>query len=41
LDWKGLKHDLNASVELGIQYIEQAASQGADLIAFPELWFPG
>lgn len=40
-DWKGLKHDLNASVELGIQYIEQAASQGADLVAFPELWFPG
>lgn len=41
LDWKGLKHDLNASVELGVQYIEQAASQGADLVAFPELWFPG
>lgn len=41
VDWKGLKHDLNASVELGVQYIEQAASQGADLVAFPELWFPG
>lgn len=40
-DWKGLRHDLNASVELGVQYIEQAASQGADLVAFPELWFPG
>ena len=41
LDWKGLRHDLNASVELGVQYIERAASQGADLVAFPELWFPG
>lgn len=41
LDWKGLRHDLNATIELGVQYIEQAASQGADLVAFPELWFPG
>lgn len=41
LDWKGLRHDLNATVQLGVQYIEEAAAQGADLVAFPELWFPG
>lgn len=33
--------DLNASVEKTCSLIEQAADQGAKLIAFPECWIPG
>jgi hypothetical protein len=40
-DWHGKKHDLSASIDLGIQYIQRAALEGANFVAFPELWFPG
>ncbi|KAH7121815.1 aliphatic nitrilase-like protein [Dactylonectria estremocensis] len=33
--------DIDATTNLGIKYIDRAASEGADLVAFPELWFPG
>ncbi|KPM46109.1 hypothetical protein AK830_g420 [Neonectria ditissima] len=33
--------DINATTDLGVKYIKQAAKQGANLVAFPELWFPG
>lgn len=37
----GRKYDINATVELAIGHIHEAAQKGANLIAFPELWFPG
>ena len=40
-DWFGKRHDLNATVDLGIGYIERAAIEGANFVAFPEVWFPG
>lgn len=33
--------DLNASVGKTCRLIEEAASQGAKLISFPECWIPG
>jgi nitrilase len=33
--------DLVGSVEKACQLIEEAASNGAKLIAFPEIWIPG
>ncbi|KAL4815292.1 carbon-nitrogen hydrolase [Aspergillus spinulosporus] len=38
-DYHGV--DINATTTLGVKYIERAASEGANLVAFPELWFPG
>jgi len=40
-DWTGLKIDINQSVQRGIELIKEAKANGATLIAFPELWFPG
>ncbi|CAJ0555027.1 Ff.00g135400.m01.CDS01 [Fusarium sp. VM40] len=33
--------NINATTELGVNYIGRAAKDGADLVLFPELWFPG
>ena len=33
--------DAQATVDKGITFIKEAASNGADLIAFPETWIPG
>jgi len=33
--------DLNATIDKAITFIEQAAKDGASLLAFPETWFPG
>ncbi|KAL4801597.1 carbon-nitrogen hydrolase [Aspergillus unguis] len=33
--------DINATTSLGVKYIETAAREGANLVVFPELWFPG
>lgn len=33
--------DLDASIDKAIELIEQAAANGAQLIAFPETWLPG
>ncbi|KAL3434971.1 carbon-nitrogen hydrolase [Aspergillus tetrazonus] len=38
-DYHGV--DINTTTTLGVNYIERAASEGANLVAFPELWFPG
>lgn len=40
-NWTGRQFDLNATVTKGIRLIEEAASNGANLVVFPELWFPG
>lgn len=40
-NWTGKVFDLNATVSKGVSLIEQAASNGANLVVFPELWFPG
>lgn len=37
---EGCYFDLPASVEKTCRFIEEAASKGCDLIAFPELWIP-
>lgn len=36
-----LHFNLNGTVAYGIQLIKSAASNGANLMLFPELWFPG
>lgn len=33
--------DLDGAVDKTIQYIDEAAANGAKLVAFPELWIPG
>ncbi|KAH6869692.1 aliphatic nitrilase-like protein [Thelonectria olida] len=33
--------DINATTDLAVKYIKRATQEGAQLIAFPELWFPG
>ncbi|KAK2018400.1 aliphatic nitrilase [Colletotrichum eremochloae] len=40
-NWDGVKFDINGTVDLGLQYMRQAAERGARLVAFPEVWFPG
>ncbi|KAH7083033.1 aliphatic nitrilase-like protein [Paraphoma chrysanthemicola] len=40
-DWTGKVFDLNATVAKGVNLIEEAANNGANLVVFPELWFPG
>ncbi|GAA5893519.1 hypothetical protein JCM6882_007842 [Rhodosporidiobolus microsporus] len=40
-NWTGVSLDLNATVDLGVSLIAEAASNGARLVAFPEVWFPG
>lgn len=37
---EGCYFDLPAAVEKTCRFIEEAASKGCDLIAFPELWIP-
>lgn len=40
-NWTDTNLDLNATVEKGVSLISQAASDGANLVIFPELWFAG
>ncbi|PYI26080.1 carbon-nitrogen hydrolase [Aspergillus indologenus CBS 114.80] len=40
-NWTDIPFDLNATVAKAVDYIAEAASNGANLIVFPELWFPG
>lgn len=40
-NYTGLSFDLDGTVAKGISLIAEAASNGANLIVFPELWFPG
>jgi hypothetical protein len=40
-NWTGIRFDLNATVTKGVNLIKEAASNGANLVVFPELWFPG
>ncbi|KAK8179888.1 aliphatic nitrilase [Phyllosticta capitalensis] len=40
-DYTGIKFNISEAVDAGIGLINSAKSQGADLVVFPELWFPG
>ncbi|GAA5868598.1 hypothetical protein JCM8547_003199 [Rhodosporidiobolus lusitaniae] len=40
-NWTGVELNLNATVKYGVELIVQAADQGARLVAFPEVRFPG
>ncbi|KAG9562598.1 aliphatic nitrilase-like protein, partial [Aureobasidium melanogenum] len=40
-NYTGMSFDLNGTIAKGVSLIEEAASNGANLIVFPELWFPG
>jgi nitrilase len=39
-NWTGITLSLSDSVNYAAQLISEAGSNGADLIAFPELWIP-
>ena len=40
-NWTGAELNISDTVDRGVGYMKQAASQGADIVTFPELWFPG
>jgi nitrilase len=40
-DWMGIIIDISQSIQRGIELIHEAKANGATLVAFPELWFPG
>lgn len=40
-NWTNVQFDLKATVDKAVDLIEQAAQNEANLIVFPELWFPG
>ncbi|WYZ36216.1 hypothetical protein EsH8_XI_000099 [Colletotrichum jinshuiense] len=40
-NWTEGHFDLKSTVEYGTKLIAEARGNGADLVAFPELWFPG
>ncbi|KAM6507136.1 hypothetical protein FALCPG4_018520 [Fusarium falciforme] len=39
--WDGITINLMQCIDAGIGLINQAKASGANLVAFPELWFPG
>lgn len=40
-NWTGIQLNVSQNVDEGIRLIEEAKASGADLVTFPELWFPG
>ncbi|WYZ36141.1 hypothetical protein EsH8_XI_000024 [Colletotrichum jinshuiense] len=40
-DWTGIKIDISQTIDEAIDLMKEAKKNGANLIAFPELWFPG
>lgn len=40
-NWTGVTLDINATVDLGVSLIQEAAAKGARVVTFPEVWFPG
>lgn len=40
-NWTGVEFNLNATIDKAVNLIGQAADAGANLVVFPELWFPG
>lgn len=40
-NWTGVKLNISETVDAGIGLIHKAAEEGAGMITFPELWFPG
>lgn len=40
-DWTGITINISETVDVGLGLICDAKAHGANLIAFPELWFPG
>ncbi|KAH0280331.1 aliphatic nitrilase-like protein, partial [Aureobasidium melanogenum] len=40
-NWTGVQLNISETVDYSIELIHKAADEGASLISFPELWFPG
>ncbi|KAL3477424.1 aliphatic nitrilase-like protein [Aspergillus californicus] len=40
-NWTGVEFNLNATISKAVRLIGEAADNGANLVVFPELWFPG
>lgn len=40
-DWADSVSNISETVDAGIDLINKAARDGASIITFPELWFPG
>lgn len=40
-DYTGIKINVSETVDAGIALIKKAGEEGANVIQFPELWFPG
>jgi nitrilase len=41
MDWTGVVMNISEAVDDGIRLMHKAAEGGANLVTFPELWFPG
>ncbi|PYI10922.1 aliphatic nitrilase [Aspergillus sclerotiicarbonarius CBS 121057] len=39
--WSGIRINILETIQAGLDLIREAKAAGAELIAFPELWFPG
>lgn len=39
--WERVSLDLDATVSYAVDLISEAATSGANLVVFPETWFPG
>lgn len=40
-DWTGITLNISETVDYGIELMHEAAASGANIVSFPELWFPG
>ncbi|KAG9605600.1 hypothetical protein KCU77_g3598, partial [Aureobasidium melanogenum] len=40
-NWTGVQLNISQTVDYSIEVVQKAADEGAGLISFPELWFPG
>jgi nitrilase len=40
-NWTDVSLDLDATITFAVDLISEAATTGANLVVFPETWFPG
>lgn len=40
-DWTGIVFNINETVDKALDLLNEASDNGANVVMFPELWFPG